>query len=117
MLLTRALRPVIQYTPFLLGFVAAVISTRVAGRQAGFLTVLLGVLGYGLLPLPLAQERLGRLLLGFAGITVPFSWIAVRRRPGRGEFRITGSTTAITGLTRTWLPSTCRERLAPSGRC
>lgn len=87
MVLTRALWPVLQYTPFLLGFVAAVISTRVAGRQAGFLTVLIAVLGYGLLPMPLAQERLGRLLLGFAGITGPFTWIVARRYEIEGDLR------------------------------
>jgi len=87
MVFTRVLWPVLQYTPFLLGFVAAVISSRVAGRQAGFLTVMFAVLGYGLLPLPLAQERLGRLLLGFASLTGAFSWIVARRYEIEGDLR------------------------------
>ena len=87
MVFTRVLWPVLQYTPFLLGFVAAVISSRVAGRQAGFLTVMFVVLGYGLLPLPLAQERLGRLLLGFASLTGAFSWIVARRYEIEGDLR------------------------------
>ena len=87
MVLTRVLWPVLQYTPFFLGFVAAVVSSRVAGRQAGFLTVMFAVLGYGLLPLPLAQERLGRLLLGFASLTGAFSWIVARRYEIEGDLR------------------------------
>jgi two-component system, cell cycle sensor histidine kinase and response regulator CckA len=45
------------------------------------------VLGYGLIPLPLAQERLGRLLLGFAAITGAFSWIVARRYEIEGDLR------------------------------
>jgi two-component system, cell cycle sensor histidine kinase and response regulator CckA len=77
--LTHAFWQILQHTPFLLGFGAAILSSRVGGRQAGFLAVIIGVLGYAWFPPPLAEAGLGRLLFGFVVISGAFSWLVARR--------------------------------------
>lgn len=79
LVVTHAFWRYLQHTPFLLGFGAAILSSRVGGRAAGFLAVMLGVIGYASFPPPLLAEGLGRLLLGFVGISGTFSWLVARR--------------------------------------
>jgi two-component system, cell cycle sensor histidine kinase and response regulator CckA len=77
-LLTHALWSFVHYTPFLFGFAAAILTSRLCGRKAGFLAVVMGVFGYALFP-PLPQAGLERLLLGFALVSGTFSWLVARR--------------------------------------
>ncbi len=77
--LTHALWVFLQYTPFLLGFGAAVLATALAGRAAGLLAVAFGVAGFGWFPPALPQEGFGRLLAGFALISGCFSWLVARQ--------------------------------------
>jgi two-component system, cell cycle sensor histidine kinase and response regulator CckA len=69
----------VQHTPFLLGFGAAILSSRIGGSATGFLTVLLGVLGYASFPPPLPADAFASLLGGFAIISGTFSWLVGRR--------------------------------------
>src|SRR5688500_15781649 len=71
-LLTHALWSFVHYAPFICGFAATILTSRLCGRQAGFLAVALGVFGYALFPPPLPQAGLG-FLLGFAIISSTFS--------------------------------------------
>lgn len=77
--LTHALWPVLQYTPFLLGLGAAILSSRVGGRWGGFLAVLMGVIGFMLFPLPVQQQGFLRFLPGFVLVAGTFSWVVARR--------------------------------------
>ena len=43
--LTHAFWRFLQHTPFMLGFGAAILTSRVGGREAGFVAVLIGVIG------------------------------------------------------------------------
>ena len=79
LVLTHALWRVTQSTPFLLGFAAAIVSSRLGGRQAGFVAVLVGVLGYALFPPPLPPDQFWRLLMGFAVISGAFAWLVARQ--------------------------------------
>jgi len=85
--LTHALWPIVRHTPFMLGFGAAILSGRLVGRQAGFLAVVIGVLGYAVFPPPLPEEGRVGLLLGFAVISGSFSWIVARRYDIEGALR------------------------------
>jgi two-component system cell cycle sensor histidine kinase/response regulator CckA len=78
-LLTHALWSFVHYTPFLFGFVATILTSRLCGRKAGFLAVAIGVTGYALVPPPLPQAGLERLLLGFALVSGTFNWVVARR--------------------------------------
>src|SRR3954470_24651188 len=77
-LLTNAFWPIFQHTPFLLGFAAAVVSSRIGGRHAGLLAVIIGVLGYATFPPPLQAGGFG-VLVGFVVISTSFSWIVARQ--------------------------------------
>src|SRR5258706_16216742 len=68
----------VQYTPFLLGFGAAMLTSRVGGRKAGFLAVGIGALGYATFPPPSVEARLGA-LFGFSVVSGLFSWLVARR--------------------------------------
>lgn len=87
LVLTHAFWRFLQHTPFMLGFGAAILSSRVGGRAAGFLAVGIGLVGYALFPPPLPDEGLGRLLLGFAVISGAFSWLVARRYEVEAELR------------------------------
>jgi PAS domain S-box-containing protein len=78
LLLTHAFWPAFQSTPFLLAFGAATLSSRVGGRAAGFLAVIIGAFGYVWFPPPLLAGGLAR-LLGFVVISGAFSWMVARR--------------------------------------
>ena len=69
LVLTHAFWRVLRHTPFLLGFGAAILSSRVGGRQAGFLAVIIGALGYAWFPPPLPDDGFGRLLFGFVVVS------------------------------------------------
>jgi two-component system, cell cycle sensor histidine kinase and response regulator CckA len=84
--LTHALWRFVQSTPFLFGFAAAIASSRVGGRRAGFLAVAVGVFGYALFPPPLAAG-FGRLVFGFALVSVAFSWLIARRYEVEADLR------------------------------
>jgi PAS domain S-box-containing protein len=79
LVLTHAFWSILQQTPFLLGFGAAIVSSRVGGRKAGFLAVILGGLGYAWFPPPLPADGFGRLLFGFVIVSSAFSWLVARR--------------------------------------
>jgi len=87
LVLTHAFWRFLQHTPFLLAFAAAVLSSRVGGRQAGFLAVIIGVLGYASFPPPLPADGVGRLLLGFVVISGGFSWLVARRYEIEADLR------------------------------
>src|SRR3954469_20363389 len=63
----------LQHTPFLFGFGAAILSSRIGGTGTGFLTVVLGVLGYAWFPPALPTDAFVKLLGGFATISGAFS--------------------------------------------
>jgi PAS domain S-box-containing protein len=77
--LTHAFWRFLQHTPFMLGFGAAILSSRVGGREAGFVAVLIGVVGYAVFPPPLSADRFVGLLFGFVVISGAFSWLVARR--------------------------------------
>jgi len=79
LVLTHAFWRVFQHTPFILAFGAATLSSRVGGRRAGFLAVVIGVLGYTWFPPPVPAGGFGRLLLAFVVVSSAFSWIVARR--------------------------------------
>src|SRR6267378_8593992 len=87
LVLTHALWRLLQYTPFLLGFVAAIVSSRVGGRKAGFLAVIIGAFGYAWFPPPLPANGFGRLLFGFVIISGAFSWFVARRYEIEADLR------------------------------
>jgi len=86
LVLTHLFWRILQYTPFLLGFAAAILSSRVGGRRAGFLSVVIGVLGYASFPPPSLEARFG-LLAGFAAISSAFSWLVARRYEIESDLR------------------------------
>ena len=77
--LTHVFWRYLHHTPFLLGFCGVVLSSRAGGRGAGFLAVVLGVIGYSSFPPPLPDAGSGRFLLGFVVISAAFSWLVARR--------------------------------------
>ena len=77
--LTHAFWPVVQHTPFLPGFAAAIVSSWLGGRDAAFISIALGVIGYLSFPPPLEAARYAGLIVGFVGVTGAFSWVAARR--------------------------------------
>jgi PAS domain S-box-containing protein len=79
LVLTHVFWRFLQHTPFSLGFVAAILSSRFGGRTGGFLAVGLGVVAYTLLPPPLPAEAFGGLLVGFVVVSGAFSWFVARR--------------------------------------
>jgi len=85
--LTAGFWPFLQYTPFLLGFGAVIVSSRVGGRQAGVLAVILGAVGYALFPPPLPGHAYVRLLLGFVVISSAFGWLVARRYEIEADLR------------------------------
>lgn len=76
--LTHALWTLVQYTPFMLGFGAAILSSAMAGRTAGLSSVAFSLVGYILCPLPLPAEGFPELLVGFALISGAFCWLVAR---------------------------------------
>ena len=78
-LLTHGFWWLVHYTPFLFGFAATILATRLCGRKAGVLAVAMGVCGYALFPPPLPRAGFERFLLGFAVISGTFSWLVARR--------------------------------------
>jgi two-component system cell cycle sensor histidine kinase/response regulator CckA len=76
---THAFSSELQYTPFLAGFAAAVLCSRVGGRAAGFLAVVGGTIGFAWFPPPSHADGFGPLLLGFVIISSAFSWLVARR--------------------------------------
>ena len=80
-----------HYTPFLLAFGAVTLSSRVGGRRAGFLAVIIGVLAYSWFPPPLPAGGFGRLLLGFVVVSSAFSWVVARRYEIEGALRASES--------------------------
>jgi PAS domain S-box-containing protein len=87
LVLTHAFWRRFEHTPFLLGFGAAILSSRVGGRHAGFFAVIIGVLGYASFPPPLPEDGVGRLLFGFAVISGAFSWLVARRYEIEADLR------------------------------
>jgi len=76
-----------QYTPFVPGFAAVFLSSRFGGRQAGFLAVFIGVVGYTLVPLALPPEGFIRFLIGFVVVSGSFGWLVARRYEIEADLR------------------------------
>ena len=87
LVLTHAFWRQLEHTPFLLGFGAAILSSRVAGRQAGFLAVIIGALGYGWFRPLLPVDAFGGLLFGFVIISGTASWLVARRDEIEADLR------------------------------
>jgi PAS domain S-box-containing protein len=87
LVLTHMFWQFVQYTPFLLCFGAAIVSSRVGGRRAGFLALIIGVLGYASFPPPLPEGGHGRLLFGFVVISGAGSWLVARRYEIEADLR------------------------------
>jgi PAS domain S-box-containing protein len=87
LVLTHVLWRFLEHTPFLLGFGAAILSSRVGGRQAGFLALIIGVLGYALFPPGLSEDGFGHLLFGFAVVSGAASWFVARRYEIEADLR------------------------------
>jgi signal transduction histidine kinase len=86
LVLTHALWPLLRSTPFLLGFGAAMVSSRVGGRRAGFLAVIVGALGFASFPPPLLNDGFGP-LLGFVVVSGVCSWLVARRYEIEADLR------------------------------
>jgi two-component system cell cycle sensor histidine kinase/response regulator CckA len=76
---THVFWPQLRYTPFLLSFAAAILSSRFGGAATGFLAVAVGVVGYAWFPPPLPAAGLPQLLAGFVAVSGTFSWLVARR--------------------------------------
>jgi PAS domain S-box-containing protein len=85
--LSHALWSLVRPTPFLLGFGAAVLSSRIGGRRAGLVAVVTGAVGYAVFPPFTATEDLGSLIVGFTVISSSASWIIARRYEIEAELR------------------------------
>ena len=85
--LTHVFWRFLHYTPFLLGFGAAILSTRLGGRQAGVLALIIGTLGYVSFPPPLPEDGFGGLLFGFVVISGAGSWLVARRHEIEADLR------------------------------
>ena len=87
LLLTHLFWHFLRRTPFLFGFAAATVSSRVGGRKAGFLSVILGMLGFALFPPSLPAEGYPGLLIGFGAVSGAFSWFVARRYEIEADLR------------------------------
>ena len=87
LLLTHGFWPILEHTPFLLGFGAAIFSSSLGGRKAGFLAVAIGIAGYLLFPPPLPDEGFAPLLVGFVVVSGGFSWFVARRHEIEDDLR------------------------------
>jgi PAS domain S-box-containing protein len=85
--LTHVLWPFLHYTPFVLAFAAAIVSSYLGGRTAGFLAVFIGVIGYSWFPPAVETTGFWRLLLGFALVSGTFSWLVARRHDTEADLR------------------------------
>jgi two-component system, cell cycle sensor histidine kinase and response regulator CckA len=77
----------LRHTPFLLCFAAAVGTTCLAGRVAGFAAVVLGALAYAAFPPPLPPDAFRSLVVGFVVISGSFCWFVARRYEIEHELR------------------------------
>ena len=87
LVLTHALWRLLEHTPFLLGFGAAILSSRVGGRHAGFVAIIIGVLGYASFPPPLPEDGFTALLFGFVVVSGASSWLVARRYEIEADLR------------------------------
>jgi PAS domain S-box-containing protein len=88
LVLTHLLWRGLQHTPFLLGFVAAIVSSWIGGRRAGVLAVILGGIAYAAFPPPLPPSGIRPLLVGFVLISGTFSWLVASRREIEQHLRV-----------------------------
>ena len=72
--------PLLARTPFVLLFVAAVVSAWLGGRGAGMTAVALGLIGSILFPPPWTFAGLPQLLVGFAVFTGGSAWLVGRHQ-------------------------------------
>ena len=80
LILTALWWPLLSRTPFVLLFVAAVVSARFGGRRAGMTAVALGLIGAILFPPPWTFPGLPQLLVGFAVFTGGSAWLVGRHQ-------------------------------------
>lgn len=85
--LTHGFWPFIEYTPFMFGFGAVILTSHFAGSAAGFAAVATGLIGYAFFPPPLPPEAVTRSLVGFVIISGTFSWLVARHRDIEAELR------------------------------
>ena len=87
LILTALWWPLLARTPFVLLFVAAVVSARFGGRGAGMTAVALGLIGSILFPPPWTFPGLPQLLVGFAVFTGGSAWLVGRHQEIVGDLR------------------------------
>ena len=87
LVLTHTFWRQLEHTPFLLGFGAAILSSRIGGQQAGFLAVTTGALGYAWFRPLLPADAFGGLLFGFVVISGTASWLVARRDEIEADLR------------------------------
>jgi PAS domain S-box-containing protein len=75
LILTAMFWPFLARTPFVVLFVAAIVSARLGGRAAGLLAVSLGLAGSIWFPPPWHFPRLPQLLVGFAVFSGGSAWL------------------------------------------
>jgi two-component system, cell cycle sensor histidine kinase and response regulator CckA len=63
------------------------VSSWIGGRQAGFLAVIIGALGYAWFRPPLPVDGFGPLLFGFVIVSGAFSWLIARRYEIEADLR------------------------------
>src|SRR3954467_13233027 len=80
LILTALWWPFLARTPFVILFVAAILSARLGGRVAGLVAVGLGVAGSIWFPPPWDFPRLPQLLVGFAVFSGGAAWLVGRHQ-------------------------------------
>jgi len=80
LILTALYWPFLARTPFVILFVAAILSARLAGRAAGLIAVAFGLAGSIWFPPPWDLPRLPQLLVGFAVFSGGSAWLVGRHQ-------------------------------------
>ena len=80
LILTAMWWPLLARTPFVLLFVAAILSARFGGRAAGIVAVGVGLLGFLWFPPPWRLPDLPRLLVWFAVFSGGAAWLVARHQ-------------------------------------
>src|SRR5579872_1362511 len=80
LILTAMWWPLLDRTPFVLLFVAAVVSARIGGRMSGLIAVALGLMGSVWFQPPWHLRALPQLLVGFAAFSGGAAWIVGRHQ-------------------------------------
>jgi PAS domain S-box-containing protein len=80
LILTALCWPFLARTPFVMPFMAAILSARLGGRTAGLIAVSVGLVGTIWFPPPWDFPRLPQLLVGFAVFSGGSAWLVGRHQ-------------------------------------